>query len=1690
METTNSNAELAASIEQIILSISSKFNLAIVPPEEVKAECDQLREWYKLAAIGSERINLAPLFPLLQKRSGSIAAYVFSFLEDVMMAQSNIRTIVEAMLSARDKALAFKALEITVWLTENGKLKVTRPFVRFLAGRIEMDHSYFTDKNVIDRLSKIVKQYKPGIRFHQSDPIMALYLEEDNLDIRKLAAKILDAKDQHVKQSVIELLFGRKIAAFFSPFFVFTNASYTDLLCVQPEKLPALKNDFIDAKAHIGDKLLCKVISKIGWDRINLGIEVEALIGISIGNSPPFMVSDLEARLMEKCEGVRRTSKLYLILAYGGQITDEQSNKNENDPINRFRAYNLNHASLLSDFLDVGPLTLEKVNDIIHRMDQIVKDYVALFNHISDECSILPGVYQKIKNKIEKELDSSINTPQFSPNLTRLVQSFEEPKSISAVRTLHGLKRYLHQNGLRMGFKLAVGGRSPNRTVDIVIATDEGVKFVFSKIRFADFEPYKPEHAPNTKIPYTVKLLVDGFTRQMLHGQEKFPNVDIFCYGNEVHYYFGFRNHPAFLRIDYAPPLRGGMIDLEYFGVSNYELDQHPNISLDAMKAFFQRIEFEIQIDAVHIHARYDKERALTLGDLCQKATQVFQMAPYFMDLDWIIGSLALDRRAKQKVADAWIDFFLHWGVLPANAVLSKNRTDILVGNVHGPTGQHEKIWSGEGKYLDLYTHCPPAGSYKNMIYAFREEGLDISDPTGKESKMHPGQLDLERRILVPLKLAIERGELIQSENAIQLQSPTLFIRVHETEIFAELLNGESDAIAASIATARLVRPLERIIKFNTSGSINGYVVQKAVLALRGEEITFFVLRGSKDMIRLAFFIRDQVVYKRRISDKNPWISNASYDAMDLARLLKANDFIDTLPKINSTGDRQKAATFLEEIQQSVLPPGKPPLRGDRIVTGLKASPGNTVGKALFGTEGRNPQDFRGSILVATSIRPEDTTYLYYANGIISTGGGILSHAGLIAMQFGKPALIISGKWQTDANGRIILMFKSIEYKILQNVLFGFNVSIRTDIQEKEYTVREGDLMILDASAGNMRILGQDTNILGLYEGFRSYYNAKQMLAIVTNEREILRLRGKLLRSRHQLEHILKRSYDPVLTRYAIFEILLNKQSLGNGMSFRDKYFLLSILLENQHTANDAREYLIQIMIYLKSRFTDSVHKATHDMPTSEYVFEILFLRLDIEHQLRKVESASTALEACGINSAQFYDYGKEYIESLVANRLGFLKRKLLVKIKYIFEKGSEDFRLRHLLRQLDRLKSLLPLSQRSNAAIDKIRAQIDAQDTEKSKKFANHLIIESNSCGFELYNYIGWKAANLAEIEHLCTDDIVPPWFVVTDNAFNEMMKCPVMEMDEDPKNVSKNDFSLREAIEEILSKEELNNQQKSIQIRNLWEQIQLPDVIANEVIEAYRTIVGESNLSEKSSKHDAFDYVAVRSSSLEEDTEAAAHAGEFETFLYIQGNEQLLYYLKRTWSGLWTERAIHNRTLLGSNEYMKGGGVIVQRMVNSRVSGVLQTVNIPKGNIREMVINAGLGLGEGVVSGVVAADQITVTKGIDPEKELLRFSYITSDKTSQISFNQHAGFGTIRTQTIYHQRLRPAMEYVELCQLVRYAASLEKAYGYPLDIEFGIEDDHLWILQARPVASFVPVLNETIERFPLSAPEKHYKT
>ena len=156
------------------------------------------------------------------------------------------------------------------------------------------------------------------------------------------------------------------------------------------------------------------------------------------------------------------------------------------------------------------------------------------------------------------------------------------------------------------------------------------------------------------------------------------------------------------------------------------------------------------------------------------------------------------------------------------------------------------------------------------------------------------------------------------------------------------------------------------------------------------------------------------------------------------------------------------------------------------------------------------------------------------------------------------------------------------------------------------------------------------------------------------------------------------------------------------------------------------------------------------------------------------------------------------------------------------------------------------------------------------------------------------------------------------------------------------------------------------------------------------------------------------------------------------------------------------------------RSGGILVQRMVNARAAGVLHTLSTTAGQGREMVVNVGLGLGEGVVSGLVEVDHIVVSREGDFDSGPLRFRYLVGDKGSRMVFDRRAGGGTRLEETLYHQRLRPALEYADLLDLVRCAARCEETYRLPLDLEFALEEDALYILQARPIAAYLATARE----------------
>jgi pyruvate,water dikinase len=1649
----------ADALAPLLESIAAEFDVAMGRPEKVRADCERLREILPRAAPDIAR--LVHLASLLGKRMGPVAAPLFDLLEEQAAAAGDPWPLVEGLLRSRDVALARRALGTAERLAESGSLRVDRRALQFLAGEVEKPASPLGEADALAAIARLLRGSGTG----PEDPVLALYREPSGIGVRGLAARLLDLPGEPAPPALVEGLLGEDAHAFLAPYLRYTRATFGDLLQIQPEpgRPPPGLASLREAEAQCGEALLREVIADLGWARVNLGLEVRPQVAVAFGGSVPLLVTPAEAPLLESLEGARRTGEPWLIVAHGGLPTVPETVR-DGGAVNRFRAYNLAHAEALADILDVSPLTREKVERVLARMDRIVEDFAAIFASHAEECAILPGLYRDLRARVVAEMEREGAPAQLSAELTRLVQSFEDPRTLGEVRTLHGLKRYLHQRGLRLGFRLVETGGGTNRTVDLVLASRDRVLRTVQKISYVDFEA-----AESLLVPHAVAVMADGLARQLLHGQETFPSVQVFCYGNEVHYYLAFRNHPAFLRIDYAPPLLGGMIDLEYYGVSVYEQSVHPNPTLDALRLFFRCLEFYLEIDGTRVHARYDKERALDLGQVCEKAELVCGLVPYLMDLDWTIGSLSLDAPAKRMVAEAWAESYAEWGLLPLRQLLTRDRQGILLGVESGPSGEREVAWSGRPPYRDRFRVPSPPDLGPGLSALARELGLEGTPLVSPAEGPLVGQLHLERRLLRPLREAVRHGSLVATPFGLRPSPEERFARRHEAEVFAEMFAAGDVAPAARLA--RLVAPLERTLRFRSTGRVNGHDMQRALLPLRGESLGLYVLRDAGGIVRLAFFARGDVLGRRRDDGSRPAEATWSTDPAELLALLRPDGYLPPGAEPGEMGT-EEYAEVLEWCRRPRAAPGGQILPGERVLRGFRASPGRCVGRALFGTGGRVPGDFDAAVLVAPSVRPEDNTFLYHARGVVSTGGGILSHAGLIATQFRKPALIVSGRWQREADGSSTLVYRTPEYREERRAVEGAEVVIFRDWHEREHGLREGDLVVLDAVAGTLSVLGQERDALALDEELWQLGEAGRRLGRAADAPELLARRGDRVRAAHQIRKILSRLADPVLARHAAHELVAGEALAGEAASREDKVALLSLLLRNPAVGEAARDSLVELARELRARHAAVVDDARRHLPTATSAYEVLARRLSARRLGEAVDEVTSSLRACGVELPDAAAVGAADVDSLAAGRLRALRA---ARGQALAALPARDARRRHLLREIERLDLVLGCP--GEVKVRRARERLARDDELARSAVRDRRILTAGEGGFALHPLIGWKAANLAEIARL-GEGLVPPWFVVTDRAFEEVLDTPLAE----PEAAASGPSTLRETVAAILARDDVDNGRKSALIRGLWDRVPLPGELAREVRAAYRGLEVPGGGGE--ADDGAGPFVAVRSSAREEDAEIAARAGEFETFLFVRGEERLLEHLKRAWSGLWTERAIHNRALAGMGTERAGGGVVVQRVVWSRASGVLQTVNVAEGEPREMVINVGLGLGEGIVSGTVAADHVVVAKEGDLQRGPLRFRYVTADKREQVVFDRRAGLGTSRVECLYHQRLRPALEYVELAELVAVAARLEAAYGHPLDIEFGIEGSRLHVLQARPVATFLSVLQETLERHPLEEP------
>jgi len=286
-----------------------------------------------------------------------------------------------------------------------------------------------------------------------------------------------------------------------------------------------------------------------------------------------------------------------------------------------------------------------------------------------------------------------------------------------------------------------------------------------------------------------------------------------------------------------------------------------------------------------------------------------------------------------------------------------------------------------------------------------------------------------------------------------------------------------------------------------------------------------------------------------------------------------------------------------------------------------------------------------------------------------------------------------------------------------------------------------------------------------------------------------------------------------------------------------------------------------------------------------------------------------------------------------------------------------------------------------------------------------------------------------------------VPPGFAVTTDAFDEVMNATTLR-----DHIAKH-------LDGLNPDDVVDVDTRAAQIRELIMTQEVPEAVREETVTAYHELMelcgGEVP-------------VAVRSSATAEDLPDASFAGQQDTYLWIIGEHDVLQKIRECWASLYTARAITYRIANNIPDEGLSMAVAVQKMVNSRSSGVAMTIDPSNGDRSKIVIDSSWGLGEMVVSGEVTPDNFLIDKIM-----LHPINRIISDKHEELV---PSGRGTVvRREVDADRRNAPSLSETELIAVATLAKAAEKHYGSVQDIEWAIDADlpdgqNVLLLQSRP--------------------------
>ncbi|PIQ68484.1 MAG: hypothetical protein COV91_03890 [Candidatus Taylorbacteria bacterium CG11_big_fil_rev_8_21_14_0_20_46_11] len=315
---------------------------------------------------------------------------------------------------------------------------------------------------------------------------------------------------------------------------------------------------------------------------------------------------------------------------------------------------------------------------------------------------------------------------------------------------------------------------------------------------------------------------------------------------------------------------------------------------------------------------------------------------------------------------------------------------------------------------------------------------------------------------------------------------------------------------------------------------------------------------------------------------------------------------------------------------------------------------------------------------------------------------------------------------------------------------------------------------------------------------------------------------------------------------------------------------------------------------------------------------------------------------------------------------------------------------------------------------------------------------------------------------------NLVPPGFVVLASAFEHFLEETDLDVEID-------------AILHTVKHEEMHTvEHASEKIQGLILNAKMPDDVGREISEQFKKLNAV--------------FVAVRSSATAEDSSEAAWAGQLDSFLNTTETE-LLKNVQRCFASLFTPRAVFYRFEKKMHDQKISVAVVVQKMVESEVSGIAFSVHPVTEDYNQLIIEAGFGLGEAIVGGNITPDSYVVEKNprriidkniAEQDRGLFRIGSIPPF-VKEVPSQRDGGF---RNPSAHQNEPLPlekgeftgANQWItltpeqggkqklsdeEILSFTEVILGIEKHYGFPCDIEWATEKGKFYILQSRPITT-----------------------